>query len=102
MKLDLIGHPELVNDKRYFLECGLADFVICGCLPWAEKDDIINVTKHLNGGLIDLNQREEWLARWKAALSGIQLPLPVPGISATDTQPVVPPAEHQDWLDELI
>jgi putative chitinase len=102
MKLDLLGHPELVNDKRYFLECGLADFVICGCLPWAEKDDIINVTKHLNGGLIDLNQREEWLARWKAALSGIQLPLPVPGISATDTQPVVPPAEHQDWLDELI
>ena len=102
MGLDLINHPELVNDPAHFLECGVADFVICGCLPWAEKDDIVSVTKHLNGGLTDLSQREQWLARWKAALRGISLPLPVPGVSATNAQPVVPPADRSDWIDSFV
>ncbi len=68
MSLGLIANPDLVNDPKHFLECGAADFVICGCLPWAKADNVVQVTKHLNGGYTDLAQREEWLARWKAAL----------------------------------
>lgn len=66
--LDLKNHPELINDPRYFLECGVADFIICGCLPWAQADNITQVTKHLNGGYTGLADRIVWLRRWKAAL----------------------------------
>ena len=66
--LDLVNHPELVNDPANALECGVADFVLCGCLPFAESDDVVHVTKHLNGGLTGLDERKDWLARWRAAL----------------------------------
>ena len=68
--LPLIDKPDLVNDPQNFLECAVADFIICGCLPFAEDDDVSGVTFHLNGGFIGLQQRTEWLARWKAALPG--------------------------------
>jgi putative chitinase len=75
MGLDLLDNPDLVNDPATFLECGLADFTICGCMPYARADDIVMVTKRLNGGEIDLDQRREWLVKWKAALRGIELPM---------------------------
>ncbi|MCU1237659.1 MAG: putative glycohydrolase [Candidatus Solibacter sp.] len=66
--LDLVNGPELVNDPANALECGVADFIICGCLPFAEADDVVGVTKHLNGGLTGLDERKGWLARWKTVL----------------------------------
>jgi putative chitinase len=72
--LDLLNKPELVNDPRYFLECAVADFVLCGCLPYCAPrpglpdGDIRGVTHHLNGGYIGLEERKAWFARWKAAL----------------------------------
>jgi putative chitinase len=66
--LDLVNHPDLVNDPARFLECGVADFVLCGCLPFARADDVLNVTRRLNGGTTGLAQRQAWLAKWKAAL----------------------------------
>ena len=68
MGKDLVGNPDLVNDPGAFLECGAADFVICGCLPWAEANNVARVTKALNGGYTDLSQRIAWLQKWKAAL----------------------------------
>jgi putative chitinase len=66
--LDLINDPDLVNNPQHFLECSVADFIICGCLPFAANDDVSGVTFHLNGGHIGLSARIAWLARWKAAL----------------------------------
>jgi putative chitinase len=66
--LDLVTHPDLVNDPARFLECGVADFVLCGCLPFARADDVLGVTRRLNGGTVGLAQRQLWLAKWKAAL----------------------------------
>ncbi len=65
---DFIIQPNAVNLPELALECGVADFVLCNCLPWAEQDNIKEVTHHLNGGYIGLAEREQWLARWKAAL----------------------------------
>jgi putative chitinase len=67
--LPVAAHPDLVNDPAHFLECGVADFVLCGCLPHAKSDDVTNVTKRLNGGFVGLAQRRAWLALWKAALN---------------------------------
>jgi putative chitinase len=68
LDLNLLDNPGLVNDPHRFLECGVADFILCGCLPWAREDNIIQVTRHLNGGLTGLSDRTLWLKRWKAVL----------------------------------
>src|SRR5271165_5500454 len=50
LKLDLLGNPGLVNAPENFLACAVADFLQCGCLPFAFADDVKGVTHHLNGG----------------------------------------------------
>ncbi len=66
--LDLINSRDLVKSPEHALECGVADFVLCGCLPFANADDVSGVTQHLNGGFTGLEERTLWLKRWKAAL----------------------------------
>jgi putative chitinase len=66
--LDLVNSPDLVQAPENALECGVAEFVLCGCLPYAENDDVKEVTLHLNGGLIGFPDRQAWLAKWKTAL----------------------------------
>jgi putative chitinase len=67
-KIDVVNHPDYLIDPRFFLECAVADFINCGCLPAAKRDDILNVTKKLNGGTIGLDDRVLWLVKWKKAL----------------------------------
>lgn len=68
MDLPLISNPDLVNDPALFLHCGVADFILCGCLPYAQANNVTMVTKRLNGGTTGLADRITWLRRWKAAL----------------------------------
>jgi putative chitinase len=66
--IDIMENPELVCDPKFALECAVADFVLCGCLPFAQEGNIIGTTKKLNGGLNGLSSRQQWTARWKPAL----------------------------------
>jgi putative chitinase len=66
--LDLLDNPGFLSNPAHTLECGVADYILCGCLPFAEADDIIHETKHLNGGLNGLAERERWLRIWKREL----------------------------------
>ena len=75
LNLDLMGNPDLVNDPRYFLECGAADFVVCGCLPYAKLDNAVDVSALLNVGhivpanrIVGFQERMIWLRKWKLAL----------------------------------
>jgi len=68
LALDLLNQPDLVNAPEHFLEAGVADFILCGCLSWAQQDNITQVTRHLNGGYTGLSERIAWLKRWKVAL----------------------------------
>jgi murein L,D-transpeptidase YcbB/YkuD len=43
----LVNEPEVVNAPANALECGVADFIICGCLAFAQADDVSGVTVHL-------------------------------------------------------
>lgn len=91
--LDLVNNPDLVNDPRYFLECAVADFVLCGCLPYCAPKpglpdgDIRGVTHHLNGGYIGLAQRQVWFAKWKAALHSVPVDAPAPVSASADAEP---------------
>jgi len=67
--LDLIDSPELVSDPDHALLIAMVDFVeICHCLEPAIGDDVLEVTKRLNGGTIGLTERKQWLVKWKHAL----------------------------------
>ena len=66
--IDIMGNPNLIINPAHTLECGVADWIICGCLPHAAKDDIVGETKALNGGLNGLAERRRQLALWKAEL----------------------------------
>jgi putative chitinase len=61
----ILDNPELIIDPAHTLECGVADWIVCGCLPHAEKDDILNETKALNGGTNGLTERRRQLVLWK-------------------------------------
>jgi putative chitinase len=102
--LDLVNHPDLVNDPSRFLECGVADFVLCGCLPFAKADDVVNVTRRLNGGTVRLAQRQAWLAKWKAALGSAPIVFGPAAVAARKPAPVSPPppAASQPLLARLI
>ena len=103
--LDLVNHPDLVNDPQRFLECGVADFVLCGCLPFARADDVLNVTRRLNGGTVGLAQRRIWLAKWKAALGTAPIvfgPAPARPQKPAPVSPAPPPAAAQSLLARLI
>lgn len=65
---DVVADPALIIDPAHTLECGIADWLVCGCLPHAEKDDIVGETRALNGGLNGLADRRAWLVKWKREL----------------------------------
>eukprot|EP01035_Chromulina_nebulosa_P039535 gene39535-53459_t len=66
--VDVVSQPDLLINPTTFLTCAVSDFINCGCLPFAVKDDVVGVTRRLNGGTVGLSQRKAWLAKWKAAL----------------------------------
>jgi len=68
LDFDLIEDPDLVNDPAHALEVGFVDFIACGCVAPAEADDVVGVTRHLNGGVIGLAGRKMWLAKWRPVL----------------------------------
>ncbi len=67
--IDLMNKPELAAEPKIAL--------IIACQFWkqrdlnspADKDDIITITKRINGGLNGLEQRRAYVAKAKAALS---------------------------------
>lgn len=68
VRLDLLNNPDLVLEPSHFLECGVVDFVLCGCVEFAEHDNLYMVTQKLNGGQIGASQRASWLILWKHLL----------------------------------
>ena len=61
----ILDNPELICDPEHALECGLADYLACGCLSFAENDDIKGETHALNGGYNGLAERIRQLRLWK-------------------------------------
>jgi putative chitinase len=74
--LDVIGHPEFLISPEHALECGVADFVVCGCLPFAMRDSLLGVSSMLNCGHLvsdpaqinGYSMHRNWLSLWKHAM----------------------------------
>ncbi|WP_024340966.1 peptidoglycan-binding protein [Bradyrhizobium japonicum] len=74
---DLLGNPDLLNDPDLFFDFAVADFIMCGCLPFCAPKpslplgDIEGVTFRLNGGKNGLAGRKQWFARWWPVLKSL-------------------------------
>lgn len=74
--MDLVAHPEFIVSPARALEIAVADFVYCGCLPYALKDDLVGVSSMLNVGhyvsdphkINGFALRQHELALWKHAM----------------------------------
>lgn len=88
MGVDFVSQPDLINDPRYFLEAGLADFVILRCLEPAKRGDMRTSCKRLNGGYTGYDDRVAAFHEWQAALAAehgeeaVAIPIPprAPGV----------------------
>ena len=102
--IDILTNPDLFSSPAHALECGVSDFVICGCLPYAERDDVLGVTEKLNGGTNGLASRKAWLTRWKAELSILAEPgaTPLPLQSAMTPSATVTAIAPSDELMTLL
>jgi putative chitinase len=61
----IVDDPGLIINPAFTFECGIADWLTCGCLPHAERDDILGETRALNGGLNGLAERRRQIELWK-------------------------------------
>jgi putative chitinase len=61
----IVDDPELIINPALTFECGIADWIVCGCLPHAERDDVLGETRALNGGLNGLDERRRQIGLWK-------------------------------------
>lgn len=63
--LDLVNHPELVNDPAHALLCGVAEFTSYpNMLHLCDVGDVTQITREVNGGLIGLAERKALTLRW--------------------------------------
>lgn len=76
--IDLIANPGALLDPRTALLCAAGDFVcVCKCLPYADSDDLMQVSALVNDGHTVSNPsaiegwglRQEWYRQWSDRLS---------------------------------
>ena len=65
LDVDLVSSPELAADARFMLAIAAEEWNEKGCNKLADADDIVKVTKAINGGTIGLQDRREWLEKTK-------------------------------------
>jgi putative chitinase len=111
--LDLVGHPDWLNDPDRFFDFAVGDFVLCGCLPFTAPKpslplgDLPGVTFKLNGGHNGEADRRQWFARWWPVLRGLQSepapasPVAAPAdLRAPDPDTAPEPAPAPELTDE--
>lgn len=84
--VDFEGNPDLVLAAEHALKPALAEWVDGKCNEMADADNIVGITKRINGGQIGLADRRAWLAKIKPVVASAK--------PASDPAPV--PTDKQD------
>lgn len=64
--LDLVATPAMLTSREHMLECAAVNYMLCGALAAADRDDLTTETERVNGGLTNMPARIEALKRAKA------------------------------------
>ena len=64
--VDLVDNPANGADPKYLLAIACEEWNEKGCNPFADKDDILTITRRINGGTNGLDSRKQWLVKTKA------------------------------------
>lgn len=62
---DFVAKPDLVISPEWCVEVAAAEWRSKGCNELADQDKLQAITKRINGGLIGLAERREWLRKTK-------------------------------------
>ena len=76
---DFVALPDAVFGGQWCLAVAAAEWLSKGCNAFADQDDIRKVTRAINGALIGLSDRIEWLRLTKAVWLPAAAPLAVSG-----------------------
>lgn len=71
--VDFEGNPELVLSAEHALKPALAEWTEGKLNAAADRDDLIAITKKINGGLNGLSDRRAWLAKIRPLISTVTL-----------------------------
>jgi len=63
--VDLISNPDLAFSAEWALKIAAEEWKASNCNAFADEDNLRKVTKAINGGLIGLASRQEWLTKAK-------------------------------------
>jgi putative chitinase len=67
-KVDFVQYPDLLLQEEYALLSAIWFWGTNGLNKFARLDDIVSITKRINGGTIGLEHRKECLVKWKKLL----------------------------------
>lgn len=67
--IDVVNNPDLLLEEQNAIICALWFWNNKGLNMWADKDDIIAITKKINGGVNGLDHRKQLLSKYKKELS---------------------------------
>lgn len=84
---DLEGNPELLSDPKVSFAAACAEFKRLNCIPPAKADDIVTVTRRVNGGRNGLAERTVALRKWKEVMDGVEPPAWAPRAAELDEAP---------------
>ncbi len=66
--VDFLANPEKVAEPRFAVMSACWFFKTSGCLALADKDNVLSVTKRINGGTNGLEQRKQFLRKAKEVI----------------------------------
>lgn len=99
--VDFESHPELVLSAEHALKPALEEWVDGGCNELADRDDLRAITRKINGGLIGLESRMNWLQKVKSEIvrdgSGYRPTRAVAAVAASASAAAVASASGIQW-----
>src|SRR5262245_6285083 len=100
LDLDLVNQPALAAEPKTALLIACEFWKQHGLNRWADQDDLITITRRINGGLNGLASRRVYLTKAKAALARLEA-AQTTGTAPAGTPPILHRGNQNEEVGEL-